>query len=219
MKQNGGGDPIREQIAYYEGRASEYDSTSKDVGHPTDEHRRAFESALEAFAPKGSVLELACGTGNWTRRLVKYTSTLTAIDASGSMLERARAKVDDACVHWEQADVFEWRPSVRYDVVFFSFWLSHVPTSRFRAFWELLDVCLEPDGRVFFIDEAGHKEWEEEFLGDELVRRRLEDGSEHRVIKRFWEPQELETKLQELGWSVTVTRTGPFYWGQGGRRR
>jgi hypothetical protein len=28
-----------------------------------------------------------------------------------------------------------WRPDRRYDVVFFGFWLSHVPLERFAAFW------------------------------------------------------------------------------------
>jgi hypothetical protein len=34
------------------------------------------------------------------------------------------------------------------------FWLSHVPLERFGAFWSLVDECLAPGGRVFFVDDA-----------------------------------------------------------------
>ena len=208
---------IDEQIAYYEARAVEYDTTTHDVGHPTDEHARAFEAAIEELAPAGTVLDIACGTGNWTRRLIPYADSITAIDASPSMLERARKKLGTEKVRFLQTDVFEWEADAEYDVVFFSFWLSHVPTSLFEDFWHLVDRCLKRNGRVFVIDEAPHHEWDEDFLGDELVRRRLSDGSEHRAIKKFWDPDELSGRLTDLGWALKLSKTGPFYFGVGRR--
>lgn len=53
-----------------------------------------------------------------------------------------------------QADLFAWEPDRRYDVVFFGFWLSHVPPARFGSFWALVADCLKPQGRVFFADDA-----------------------------------------------------------------
>ena len=50
------------------------------------------------------------------------------------------------------ADLFDWRPARTYDVVFFSFWLSHVPRPRFARFWELVRSCLHDGGRAFLID-------------------------------------------------------------------
>ena len=41
---------------------------------------------------------------------------------------------------------FLGQPQRTYDVVFFSFWLSHVPRHRFSAFWSLVHTCLAPSG-------------------------------------------------------------------------
>ena len=50
---------VAEQTAYYRARAGEYDKTSAYDAVS----RAALVAALEAFAPYGRVLELACGTG------------------------------------------------------------------------------------------------------------------------------------------------------------
>jgi hypothetical protein len=106
-------------------------------------------------------------------------------------------------------------------VIFFAFWLSHLPASRFEPFWVLVERWLAPTGRVFFVDETRHGLWQEDWIDDpgaSLVRRRLNDGSEHRVVKVLWLPDELESQLHGLGWSISVRACGPFYWGAGGRR-
>jgi demethylmenaquinone methyltransferase/2-methoxy-6-polyprenyl-1,4-benzoquinol methylase len=120
-------------------------------------------------------------------------------------------------VRFVLADVFRWEPEDRYDVVFFAFWLSHVPIGRFDQFWRLVTRCLHSEGRVFFLDEGRHDHWHEEGIDPAvpLVRRRLKDGSEHHVVKVFWAAKELEDKLTDLGWKVTVQTAGPLYWGHG----
>ncbi len=137
------------------------------------------------------------------------------------MLVIARSRVADERVRFLQADLFEWEPGERFDVVFFGFWLSHVPDERFGAFWSLVADCLRPDGRVFFTDDA-HRTPEELAYGDgsPVVRRRLNDGSAFRVVKVPHEAAKLEQRLRELGWDITVRQTSePFYWGAGSRAR
>jgi demethylmenaquinone methyltransferase/2-methoxy-6-polyprenyl-1,4-benzoquinol methylase len=41
--------------------------------------------------------------------------------------------------------------------------------------------------------------------------RRLRDGREFRIVKRYWEPDELRDRLAELGWVADVARTGRFF--------
>jgi demethylmenaquinone methyltransferase/2-methoxy-6-polyprenyl-1,4-benzoquinol methylase len=57
---------IEEQIEYYRRRAPEYDETSRPEGDPLLAQGHELEKALDAFHPKGDILELACGTGSWT---------------------------------------------------------------------------------------------------------------------------------------------------------
>ena len=86
------------------------------------------------------------------------------------------------------ADVLNWRPSRRYDVVFFGFWLSHVPSERYADFWTLLGDCIVDGGQVVFVDEHVRSAGKESWLAREVVQRTLADGSTHRVVKAFLDP-------------------------------
>jgi demethylmenaquinone methyltransferase/2-methoxy-6-polyprenyl-1,4-benzoquinol methylase len=154
---------LSEQVAYYRARAPEYDDWWTQSGRyhqgPDASSRFAAEvaelyDALDRFQPSEDVLELACGTGIWTERLVRTAASLTCVDAAPEMIEINRERLTSAGVplpRYMTADIFEWAPSERYDVVFFGFWLSHIPTARLRAFWEKARSALKPRGRVFFV--------------------------------------------------------------------
>ncbi|WP_420715864.1 class I SAM-dependent methyltransferase [Mycobacterium sp. 663a-19] len=74
------------------------------------------------------------------------------LDSSSEALRLNRQRVGRSDVTYVVADVFEWRPDRGYDMVFFSFWLSHVPRRLFEEFWKLVGSCLRPGGRAFLID-------------------------------------------------------------------
>jgi SAM-dependent methyltransferase len=211
------GDLIDEQIRYYRARAAEYDTTTTPDEDPYAAAANRIRSGLRAARPTGRVLELAAGTGQWTGLLAEHADELTAIDASPEMLAFNAAKVGDPRVHYRVADVFALPATRDHDVVFFGFWLSHVPLSRFEAFWDIVGGLLAPAGRALFVDEAHHLLWVEDWLDEAagIVRRRLIDGSEHRAVKVLWRADELQRRLIELGWDASVHPEEPFYWGQG----
>ena len=141
---------VAEQADYYRARAAEYDAT---VGY-APESKAALIAAIERFQPRGRVLELACGTGQWTQILARTASELTAVDASAEMLELNQARLGRPEINYIQADLFAWKALPhRFDVVFFAAWLSHVPPQRFDAFWGQVAAALADGGRVFVIDE------------------------------------------------------------------
>ncbi|MGH2750077.1 MAG: class I SAM-dependent methyltransferase [Actinomycetota bacterium] len=210
---------IEEQIDYYRTRAPEYDETSAPPDDPLTEYGREIEAALDRFRPAGNVLEIASGTGTWTRRLLHHASAVTALDSSPKMHDLSRKKLgNDTRVLYIEADIFSWEPDDRYDVIFFSNWLSHVPPPTFERFWALVHRALAPRGRVFFVDEIKDA-WRDEallredFVDVPIVRRRLRDGRTFRVVKIFWDPEELGSRLRDLGWNFTIHTTGPFFWG------
>jgi demethylmenaquinone methyltransferase/2-methoxy-6-polyprenyl-1,4-benzoquinol methylase len=204
---------LTEQVAYYRAAAPEYE----DNVLPFDGGGE-LAAALDAFRPTGSVLELACGPGVWTGQLLRHATEVTAVDASPEMLAIASGKLDGDRVRFVRANIFDWQPGRRYDVVFFGFWLSHVPLERFASFWSLVAGCLKPGGRVFFVDDA-YRTPDELIEGESssTILRRLSDGSAHRAVKVPHRAEELEERLARLGWRVQVraTTTGPFYWGAG----
>ena len=209
---------LAEQISYYRARAWEYEADALDAlkGPGGEELYRA----VEACRQRGDVLELACGTGMWTETLLREAESVTALDASPEMIQIASARVrGDARVRFIRADLFRWRPDRRYDLVFFGFWLSHVPPQRFESFWGLVAQCLAPNGRVLFVDDA-YRTSDELIEGEESVtiQRRLQDGATFRIVKAPYAAADLERRLTELGWAITVRPTsGPFFWGIGQR--
>jgi hypothetical protein len=104
-------------------------------------------------------------------------------------------------------------------VVFFGFWLSHVPAGQFESFWSMVAGCLKPHGRVFFADDAYRTPGElVEGASSSTIRRQLPGGAAYRLVKVPHQPEELERRLRQLGWDIKVTATaGPFYWGAGRR--
>ncbi|MFF8774885.1 class I SAM-dependent methyltransferase [Kitasatospora sp. NPDC015120] len=206
---------LSEQRAYYRALAADYPDHLRGLPGGAE-----LTGALDAFRPAGSVLELACGPGTWTPRLLRYADEVTAVDASPEMLAIAARRVPQgAPVRFVEADLFTWEPDRRHDVVFMGCWLSHVPAGRFRSFWSLVDAALAPGGRVFLVDDRYRNPAElVEGPGSSTIQRRTPDGTAYRIVKISYDPAELESRLRELGWDITVTPTaGPLFWGAGTR--
>lgn len=219
---------LQEQIAYYRARAGEYDEWFLRQGRydrGPELNRRWFAEAeevaqaLAAFAPTGRVLELACGTGLWTQHLARCAASITAVDSSPEVIEINRERLGASNVEnveFVQADLFAWQPASRYDVVFFSFWLSHVPPERFVAFWEMVRQALAPGGRVFFIDSLYSETStasDHRLEGHEAttLTRRLNDGQEFHIVKVFYQPENLAAQLEALGWQVQARATAHYF--------
>ena len=215
-------DPVAEQIRYYAERAPEYDDWWYRCGRYELEpdalarwqaDAAEAEAALGAFAPQGTVLELAAGTGIWTRKLVRLAERVVAIDANPETLA-----LNTSAAELECADIFEWEPAERFDLVFFSFWLSHVPEARFDEFWSLVRAALVPGGRVFLVDsgagDTAHTGTDQAH-GEET--RSLADGRTFRIVKLRRRPDELAKQVRPLGFELELrdSANGHFLYGGG----
>ena len=223
---------LQEQVAYYRARAGEYDQwflrqgrydRGSEVNAPWFAEVDEVRAVLDAFVPKGRVLELACGTGLWTQQIARHTKNVTAVDAAPEMLSINRAQTGSDTVRYVQADILNWQPADQYDVVFFGFWLSHVPAERFDSFWSLVRDCLAPGGRVFFVDSlyeptstaSGHYLTDREAV---TQTRLLNDGREFSIFKTFYESEKLAHRLEGLGWQFDIRETEHYFLYAHGKR-
>jgi len=217
-------DLLQEQIAYYRSRAQEYNQWWYREGRYDrgEEHnRRWFEeverlrTVLNRLPQQKRILELAAGTGIWTRELVKIGQHVTAVDASPEMLAINRAELNNSSITYLQADVFEWTPAEPYDMVFFSFWLSHVPPDRLSRFLQSVATMLNPGGHLFLIDSQRVDEStaKDHVIPEEgsTLERRLNDGRVFRIVKVFYKPDELQAALLEAGIQADVSLTETFF--------
>lgn len=193
---------LAEQMAYYRAGAAEYDRPYAEY-----EDLQKLLAVVDDLPIAGDVLELACGTGQWTPRLAARALSVTAVDASPEVLALARARTASPSVRFLEADLFEWQPPRRYDTVFFAFWLSHVPPTRLPDFWNTVATALAPSGKAIFIDDGPAAAAYEEVLANQTTPtalRRLDDGTQYRIVKVFHDAQTLTDDLTAQGWSVRI---------------
>jgi demethylmenaquinone methyltransferase/2-methoxy-6-polyprenyl-1,4-benzoquinol methylase len=215
-------DLVTEQKRYYAERAPEYDDwwnrrgryeLDPDALARWEADAAEAEAALEKFASVGNVLELAAGTGIWTHKLVRLADCVVAVDANIETLA-----LNTSGAELVRTDIFEWEPRERVDLVFFSFWLSHVPEERFGDFWALVRAALVPGGRVFLVDSSegdlAHTGTDQS--GEEETRS-LTDGRTFRIVKRRWRPDDLAERVRPLGFDLDLrdTASGHFLYGEG----
>jgi SAM-dependent methyltransferase len=209
------------QKRYYAGRAPEYEDWWYRRGRyalePQAEARwRAdaaeAQAALDAFGVHGDVVELAAGTGLWTTRLARDAGRVVALDANPEVLALNPADADFRVV-----DLFAWEPDERFDLCFFSFWLSHVPEDRFDAFWRTVRTALKADGRVFLVDSSSGDPTHAWRVDGEVETRTLADGRSFDIVKRRWLPDLLAARVEPLGFELDlrVTANGHFLVGGG----
>src|SRR5690349_15377221 len=106
---------LQDQIAYYRARAGEYDEWFYRVGRydwGAERNAQWFAEvetvvkALRAIGHIGTALELAAGTGNFTKELAGIAEHVVALDASPEVLEINRDKANSANIEFRQADLF-----------------------------------------------------------------------------------------------------------------
>jgi SAM-dependent methyltransferase len=234
---------LDEQIAYYRARAGEYDEWFYRAGrydHGAAHTRQWFAEAAEVRGtlhqiaaeigaaedtPVASALEFACGTGIWTEELVKIAEHVTAIDAAPEAIAINRAKLRDAGaqdrVTFIEADIFSWEPAQRHDLVFFGFWLSHVPPDRLESFLAAVAHALKPGGRVFMVDSlrssSGGAQAQQIQPPDEMrQQRQLNDGRTFEVVKIYYKPEILAGHFARAGIAAAVSTTAQFFIYAGG---
>ena len=187
---------------YYEQRAPEYDDWWLGTGLFASRERpgwdadvAALQASLAVLAP-ARTLDVACGTGFLTRHL---PGEITGLDQSAGMLEVAGARMPGATfVRGDALDPpFE---AGAFERIHAGHFYGHLLPEQRTAFLEraarlagelvITDSALRPGGAP----EA----WQE---------RELNDGSRHRVYKRWFTAAGL---AEELGGGETV-HDGPWF--------
>lgn len=215
---------LEEQIQYYRERATEYDEWFLRQGRYFlgEEHKQGWlneievvEKALMESEPSGHILELACGTGLWTKILNPLSNELTAIDASPEAIDICKKRIQDDSVNFYIHNIFDWKPLKLYDFIFFGFWLSHVPSELFDSFWELVKTSLKPNGKIFFVDSlfsqksnaVNHRPVDH----SGIVERKLNNGQTYNIVKIFHEPTDLYNRLTAFDLSGFVRKSSQYF--------
>ena len=204
---------LKQQIQYYRARANEYDEWFYRKGRydrGAQDNQRWFnevavvKNTLHQIGVVDDILELACGTGIWTQELLNIGKKITAIDASEEVITINRSKLNSPSVEYHLIDLFTWEPDTEYNLVFFAFWLSHVPPKLLDSFLKKVYQSVRFGGQVFIIDSRFEptSTAKNHILKDDgniYKSRKLNDGQEFQIVKIFYQPDELQDKLKQVG--------------------
>ncbi|MBN8621478.1 MAG: class I SAM-dependent methyltransferase [Anaerolineae bacterium] len=208
------GSVLQEQMAYYAARAGEYDETTQRAGE-ADPLMARLEAELNAIRqrvarlePAARVLELACGTGQWTGLLTAIGEQVTVIDGAAEMLMIHRQKLNNPQVIYQQADLFEWSPSEEYELVFFAFWLSHVPPERLVPFLDQVGKAVCAGGKLVIVDEPAGGLQVSGATEAMYQSRTLSDGRSFQIVKVYYDPHQIAAELNARGFKTVVNGGG-----------
>ncbi len=143
---------LKEEIAaYWDARAANFDA-SPGHGIAPGAERAAWEALLtSSLGSLGGkrVLELACGTGEFTSLLVGAGALVTGIDLSPGMLARARRKLQATAFHIGDAEDTRDTPD-HYDAVVCRHlvWTLPNPAAAFADWFRVM----RPGGRLLIVD-------------------------------------------------------------------
>ena len=188
---------------YYRKRAPVYDAVYAYPERQAD--LRVLEKYVHDQFSGLDVLEVAAGTGYWTRYICGRANSVLAIDAVAEALVQIEMRPISKAVRIKQADAYELADlGMEFSGAFAGLWLSHVPKQRLGEFLHSLHRVLTPGATVLFIDNSRAQlerlplSYTDEF-GNTYQDRELEDGSIHRVLKNFPTRDELESAIKNHG--------------------
>lgn len=152
----------------------------------TELHQQVFDIV---HAREGvSVLDLGCGTGKLTARILEAGHPVTAVDFSGQMLQAAAHNAPGATfVQGELTQVPDLLAGQTFDCIIAVYALHHLPDAEKYALLTALREHLKPEGVIVLGDvsfpdrdglEAVREAYEEDWDDSEfyLVREELEQA-------------------------------------------
>jgi ubiquinone/menaquinone biosynthesis C-methylase UbiE len=175
---------------YYDARAREYDDWIHGLGLYADRERPGWEKELSALErtlqslPPARTLDVAAGSGYFTRFLPGH---VVAFDQSANMI--AVASERETAAEYVVGDAFELPfEDASFERVFTGHFYGHLDDEeRPRFLAEARRVAPE----LVVLDSA----WREGVEHEEWQDRRLLDGSNWQVYKRYFEPDALAAEL------------------------
>ncbi len=196
---------VVEMNDYYQARAPWHDDYMSYTTNTAMESLLApIIADITPYIVGRDVLEIACGTGNWTHMLAQRAHSVLATDGSAAMLTRARTKSHGDTVTFALADAYTLTTvQDTFSAAFAADWWSHIPKSVIPSFLHTLHEKLRPGAAILFLDMT-YQDYPEftayryDTEGNGITKRRLPDGQEFDVIKNFPTEQELRAYVAEV---------------------
>ena len=206
-------------LAYYAARAREYEKVYERPERYSE--LAILHRVIPEYFVGCRVLEPACGTGYWTRRIARRATHVTGVDLVPEVLAIATASLDaDAAarVDLTVGDAFALdQIDGDFDAAFAGFWMSHVERGERFRFLRGLHHRILQRSRVMLVDNryVEGSNWpiiRTDDEGNTYQCRRLENGKEYEVLKNFLSQAEIRESVEEAGGREVEVEELRYYW-------
>lgn len=207
--------PKLDQIQYYSERAKEYEKIYEKPERQED--LRFLEIYLKEMFAEKTVLEIACGTGFWTKHISETATFILATDVNQAVIEVAKSKPYKSPVKFDLANIYDLKEiEAGFDSGFGGFIWSHIPREKLKLFLEVFSSKINDGGTIVFIDNqfVGGSNTpinrKDDFLNTYQIRT-LENGAHYEVLKNFPDDSEFLELITPLGFEVKIRRL-KYFW-------
>src|SRR5437016_10824844 len=123
------------------------------------EHLQTLTTIEQELGPQrvARALELGCGPGTWTGTLAQRAESVTALDLSTGMLERARQAVTASNVEFVNGDAARFSADEPYDRVISIRVLEYIP--EWQTIVARLGDLVRPGGRAVLVTKTPISAW------------------------------------------------------------
>lgn len=176
--------------AYYEQRANEYDDWYLGDGHFTARDRPGWHQEVDEVVrlveglPVGRTLDVACGSGFLTRHLQGF---VVGLDQSRAMVSLTQSRLSNGVAIVGDALSLPFADAT-FDSILTAHFYGHLPDHERTVF---LAEARRVASEIVVIDSALRPG----VAGEQWQTRVLNDGSQHRVFKRYLSARQLADEL------------------------
>jgi len=176
-------------VKYYKDRAKEYERIYSKPER--QEELLSASNILQDLFNDKDVLEIACGTGYWTKSIANTATSILATDINEEVLAIAKQKeYPKANVLFERMDLFDHHLTKKHQNIFAGFIWSHIKKQDLGNFIKAMLSMMANNGTLVVMDNnyvegSSHPVAKTDEFGNTFQTRKLDDGTFHLVLKNF----------------------------------
>jgi demethylmenaquinone methyltransferase/2-methoxy-6-polyprenyl-1,4-benzoquinol methylase len=200
---------------YYRERAAEYDRFY-EVPQRLGDLARLRTWLVDRVGGR-TILEVAAGTGHWTKVAAAGARAIVATDYNGETLAIAAQRELGPNVSLRVADAYALPDfGETFDAGMAHLWWSHIEKHRRREFLTHFAAHLQPGALLLMIDQTYVEGVTPPVVrqddgGNQYSLRKLANGSTYEIVKNYPSDEELRENLAAVCDGVSILRLDHFW--------
>jgi len=196
---------IKEEKEFYDTIATQpgkttrkpYKNKEQDIDRYKKE-RAQLRNTLRDYCRDKNVLELGCGTGEWTKVIAEVAKSVICIESSLNMIKRAKERLGTSPIQPDfiHGDFFDETLSIKAcDVIVSYFTLSFLPPLAQNELLSIMKKFVHEDGFFLFGESIQVSALPSIGLGRQRIQTRKACGKKYTIYKEHFDPYHFQKVL------------------------